>query len=475
MKIAKRVVTGLIGTIALTSCILYAINIHHAQRAASSLKSAADAEETVSGSSEAVDDSQNQLSIDMGERNLVYQSQDASGGQLDYDALGGGAETDESSAAEVSDGQSDTEQDAGSGSSLADKKGADSQTDTSRSDTDSQSADRNSKAVSAAESDSQNGQALAGKEKDTEDAEEQTITIRLNPKETASKTAAANDTASKNAAGKKSNDKESGSSESDKKAAGAAEKGTSKQETSKQGTSKQEAAEKSAAAKEKNKKDSDSKTENTAKTKQKNKKDTDDTRYTFQTVTEDYFSDALFIGDSRTVGMQQSGLLPGAVFYAKTGIGIGEILSERIVNENGYMITVKDALSRHSFGKVYIMIGINDISAGDTEWFAERYTEILDAVRSTQPHAVIYIQGNIPMSYAAQDLHGALNNQNLRLRDEASKALADWKTVFYLDVNTLYADANGHLASMYTTDGLHIKPNYYPLWTDYLKHRAIVH
>ncbi len=470
MKIAKRVVTGLIGTIALTSCILYAINIHHAQRAASSLKSAADAEETVSGSSEAVDDSQNQLSIDMGERNLVYQSQDASGGQLDYDALGGGAETDESSAAEVSDGQSDTEQDTGSGSSLADKKGADSQTDTGRSDTDSQSADRNSKAVSAAESDSQNGQALAGKEKDTEDAEEQTITIRLNPKETASKTAAANDTASKNAAGKKSNDKESGSSESDKKAAGAAEKGTSKQETSKQ-----EAAEKSAAAKEKNKKDSDSKTENTAKTKQKNKKDTDDTRYTFQTVTEDYFSDALFIGDSRTVGMQQSGLLPGAVFYAKTGIGIGEILSERIVNENGYMITVKDALSRHSFGKVYIMIGINDISAGDTEWFAERYTEILDAVRSTQPHAVIYIQGNIPMSYAAQDLHGALNNQNLRLRDEASKALADWKTVFYLDVNTLYADANGHLASMYTTDGLHIKPNYYPLWTDYLKHRAIVH
>ena len=208
--------------------------------------------------------------------------------------------------------------------------------------------------------------------------------------------------------------------------------------------------------------------------KKKDQQSPNNSRRTFQTVTEDYFSDALFIGDSRTVGMFQSHLLPQAAYYAKTGIGIGDLLTERIVNEGGVMISVTDALQRHSFGKVYIMIGINDIARGDVEWFTEQYKKILATVRQTQPDAVIYIQGNIPMSYRAQDLDGALNNQNLSQRDKASQALADAEHVFYLDISSIYADANGHLASAYTRDGLHVCTDDYPLWVDYLLQHAIV-
>lgn len=220
----------------------------------------------------------------------------------------------------------------------------------------------------------------------------------------------------------------------------------------------------------------------TAKTSENSKKTTnkhsgqadDNDRNDFQTVTEDYFSDALFIGDSRTVGMLQSHLLPQATYYAKTGIGIGGFLSKRIVNEGGWMISVKDALRSHSFGKVYIMIGINDIASGDVDWFTEQYKDILETVRRTQPEAVIYIQGNIPMSYNTQDLNGALNNKNLSLRNEASRALADAENIFYLDIDKIYADANGNLKSSYTTDGLHVGTSYYPLWVDYLLQHAIV-
>lgn len=209
-------------------------------------------------------------------------------------------------------------------------------------------------------------------------------------------------------------------------------------------------------------------------TKKKDKQVPDSSRKTFQTVTSDYFSDALFIGDSRTVGMFQSHLLPEAAYYAKTGIGIGDILTDPIVNEDGVMISVAEALSRHSFGKVYIMIGINDIARGDVEWFTEQYKKILDTVRRTQPDAVIYIQGNIPMSYRTQDLDGALNNRNLSLRDKASQTLADSEHIFYLDISSIYADANGHLASDYTRDGLHVCTDDYPLWVDYLLQHAIV-
>ncbi len=195
---------------------------------------------------------------------------------------------------------------------------------------------------------------------------------------------------------------------------------------------------------------------------------------TFQSVTKDYFSDALFIGDSRTVGMQQSGLLPNATYYAKVGIGISGILTDAIVPEGNTMVTIKEALSRHSFGKVYIMIGINDMSGGDVSWFTEKYSQLLQIVRQAQPNAVIYIQGNIPMSSSKQNASYSLTNANLRQRNEASRQLADAQTIFYLDVENIYADAYGCLDTKYSTDGLHVSMGYYPYWADYLQSHAIV-
>lgn len=114
------------------------------------------------------------------------------------------------------------------------------------------------------------------------------------------------------------------------------------------------------------------------------------------------------------------------------------------------------------------------MSAGDTEWFTEKYRQLLELVRTTQPEAVIYIQGNIPMGYDIQDMSGALNNANLKRRNDASRLLADGRDIFYLEVEEIYEDAGGNLNSYFSSDGLHIRPQYYPLWVDYLQHHAIV-
>lgn len=198
-------------------------------------------------------------------------------------------------------------------------------------------------------------------------------------------------------------------------------------------------------------------------------------KHTFCRVSKRYFSDAVFIGDSRTVGLMDSGLLPDATYYAKVGIGIQGVLSQRFISEGGTMLTLEEALSRHSFAKVYLMVGINDMSGGDVEWFMEKYREILDIVQHTQPDAIVYIQGNIPMGYYVQDFSGgALNNENLKLRNEASAQLAGKSSIFYLKVEDLYSDANGNLNTYFSADGLHIKPEYYPIWVDYLLHHAAV-
>ena len=208
--------------------------------------------------------------------------------------------------------------------------------------------------------------------------------------------------------------------------------------------------------------------------KEEQKKEERKKQSTFHKVSENYFSDAVFIGDSRTVGMAESGLLPEAVCYAKVGIGIGGLLSQRFIFQGGRMLTLAQALQERSFGKVYLMIGINDMSAGDTEWFTEKYRQLLELVRTTQPEAVIYIQGNIPRGYDIQDMSGALNNANLKRRNDASRQLADDRDIFYLEVEEIYEDAGGNLNPYFSSDGLHIRPQYYPLWVDYLQHHAIV-
>ena len=76
-------------------------------------------------------------------------------------------------------------------------------------------------------------------------------------------------------------------------------------------------------------------------------------------VEEDYFADALFLGDSRTVGLGQYGSLRDiATFYASTGMTIYKIINAEIVEvpDQQEKITVEEALQHQSFGKIYIMM-----------------------------------------------------------------------------------------------------------------------
>ena len=414
MKAAKRAVLCLSGTIALTSFLLFAINAYHANQTDS--ENAAPA-----GSQEAGFSAGNgamQPDISSGERHLVYQpQQSASPDGTAADGQNAGVQAEQSSG--------------------PDNSGTGNLSGQSNSGTENPASLDGSANQADGQNDSDAGSSSSGKSDKTDSGN------------------SSSDKDDKTDSGNSSSDKD------DKTDSANADSGKDSKTDSANADSGKDSKDNSSSGGKK--KDDSGKKKNSG---QDN---------TFHTVTEDYFSDALFIGDSRTVGMQQSGLLPNATFYAKTGIGIGELLSQCIVNEGGYLISVEIALHRHSFGKVYIMIGINDMSMGDTDWFRQQYEKIIQAVRQTQPDAIIYIQGNIPMSYGIQDFDGSLNNRNLRLRDEASRELADSETIFYLDVDTLYADKNGHLASMYTADGLHIKRNYYPLWVDYLEHRAIIH
>lgn len=192
--------------------------------------------------------------------------------------------------------------------------------------------------------------------------------------------------------------------------------------------------------------------------------------YPFITVDESYFDDALFIGDSRTVGLHDyTDLSEHADFLCKTSLTIYKVLDE---NFKG-MGTVEEVLKKKQYGKIYIMVGINELGQGTTEDFMEKYTEVVDTLHEWDPDAKIIIQGIMKVSGKKDAEDKVFNNSNITGRNHAIATLADNYHIFYIDMNEVVCDEEGNLNAEYTHDQIHLLGMYNDLWKDFLMTRGI--
>ncbi len=200
------------------------------------------------------------------------------------------------------------------------------------------------------------------------------------------------------------------------------------------------------------------------------------TDYRYQTVDKSYFDDAVFIGDSRTVGMQDYSGLDNASFFAKTGLNVYEVLEDEFITDpaDGSQASVSHMLQKYHYGKIYFMVGINELGTGNTGTFQKAYERVIRKFHKWQPNAVIYIQGIIPVSKAKAAEDDIFNNININDKNVAIAQLADGKDIFYLDVSGKLTDKNGYLKKDYTFDDVHMYAQNYVMWTDYLMEHAVV-
>lgn len=194
----------------------------------------------------------------------------------------------------------------------------------------------------------------------------------------------------------------------------------------------------------------------------------------FTRVDESYFDDALFIGDSRTVGLSQYSNWKNPVYYADVGLTVYTVFDKKIATVNGETMTIDQALQRQKFGKIYIMLGINELGRGTTETFAKKYGEVIGRIRELQPDAIIYIEGIMGVSKKKSDSDPIFNNRNIQERNAAIQSLANDTSVFYIDVNQVIMDGTGGIPSDYTFDNVHLKAAYYKIWTEFLMDHGVI-
>ena len=202
-----------------------------------------------------------------------------------------------------------------------------------------------------------------------------------------------------------------------------------------------------------------------------------DREVVYQTVEDDYFADAVFIGDSRIVGMYEyGGLEEISAFYASTGLSVHKLFTSAVVAVEGQKkkITIEEALSQEQFAKVYLMVGINEMGTGTVESFLEKYAECVAHIRELQPDAVIYLQSIMKVTEERSLQGDYITNEGIDSRNEGIAAMADNENIFYLDVNPPVCDETGAMVADYTYDGVHLKAQYIALWKDFLKCHAVV-
>lgn len=188
--------------------------------------------------------------------------------------------------------------------------------------------------------------------------------------------------------------------------------------------------------------------------------------FTFGASDISYFDDALFIGDSRTVGIQEYGTFTNSDFFCSIGMMASNIDSQNI---NGQ--TFDQLIDSKQYGKVYVMLGINEVG-NDFQFTLTKYRAIIEKLKAHQTNATIYIQANLHVSAASET--NVINNDNIDYLNSLFAGLADNKKVFYIDINELYDDENGNLTAEYTSDGVHPLAAYYKQWCEWLSNKTVI-
>lgn len=185
-----------------------------------------------------------------------------------------------------------------------------------------------------------------------------------------------------------------------------------------------------------------------------------------------YFDDALFIGDSRTMGISEYGTITNADFFADTGMSVYNVQTAQISVPSVGKVTLEELLQSKAYGKIYIMLGINELGYEFTST-VDKYQELISQVQEMQPEAIIYIEGNLHVTRSRSDSDPTFNNTAIDRFNQAIAAFANGQDIFYLNINELFDDEDGNLRADYSSDNTHILGKYYPLWCDWLLEKAV--
>jgi lysophospholipase L1-like esterase len=186
-------------------------------------------------------------------------------------------------------------------------------------------------------------------------------------------------------------------------------------------------------------------------------------------VSSSWYSDVLFIGDSRTVGLRDYARSGDADYFCSVGMTVFKILDEKTKasDHNFSKQTLESLLSTKTYGKIFISLGINECGYS-TSSLIGAYSKLINRIRELQPNAKIILQGIITVTKNYAGSREYFHPKHINAVNERIKGLSNGSTIFYIDANPYFTDSNGYLYTNITGDGCHFTGKYYKEWAKWI-------
>ena len=191
-------------------------------------------------------------------------------------------------------------------------------------------------------------------------------------------------------------------------------------------------------------------------------------------VTEKYFNKTLFIGDSRTNGLQIWGRIGKAHYFCGTGYSVFNIAKKKSSDEGHFKnVTLAQVLKKYKYNQIYIMLGFNE-SGYPYSSLMKQYKYVISMVHKAQPKANIILHGILHTSYkvACRDSWASISNLE-KINDGLRAFAKEKKYIYYVDCNDAFCNEKGYLKDGTSSDGEHLNPKYTKLWAKEIIKRAI--
>ncbi len=190
-------------------------------------------------------------------------------------------------------------------------------------------------------------------------------------------------------------------------------------------------------------------------------------------VDDSYFADVVFLGDSRTEGFKlYSGLRQGTFIYS-VGATVDTVFNKPAWKVGNRKVPLLDAIEPIQPGKVYVMLGVNELGWVRTSKFHDRYSDLVDRLRADHPDVQIVLQSILPVSAEQEAKHTYVNNTRIREYNQIIRQVADEKSCWYADVAEAVTGADGCLLPDISFDGVHLNQSGCRLWLDYLRTHTV--
>ncbi|MDY4105011.1 MAG: GDSL-type esterase/lipase family protein [Oscillospiraceae bacterium] len=192
-------------------------------------------------------------------------------------------------------------------------------------------------------------------------------------------------------------------------------------------------------------------------------------------VASEWFDDALFIGDSVTLGLSLycGENLGKAQFLCAGSMSATNLLSGLIVPTfQGQSVSLAEGVTMSGASKIYIMLGMNNIAFGVDEAAADMLT-VISQVLEANPDVTIIIQSVTPMASTSNIAGRDLNNDNIRAYNAKMQELCQENEWYFVNVAEVMTGEDGCLRTDVCSDpndmGIHVSAAGVAVWIDYLK------